>query len=205
MSKNGKKDVLGASPDNGSTVESAPVAIPSKGRKDSPLAEYQWEPGESGNPKGRPKTSDLKAEVRQFADEQDPKLRKTRLRQWLEMADRRARQGSPKHLELLLAYGWGRPSQAVELEANLNYTDALTSMRAKRLAEADQTIRQYFLTPGLAAVSPTNGHSDPETAQAAASMPEQDVTAAREDDTERPAQPAVEQGPVKRVVTRAGE
>lgn len=179
MSKRDKTGVLGPSAHIDSTVESTPVDAPGKVKTDSPLAEYQWKPGESGNPSGRPKI-DLKAEVRAFADEPDPKTTKTRLRQWLEMADRRARQGSPKHLELLLAYGWGRPSQAIELDADINYTDALTSMRAKKLAEADQTIRQYFATTqGLPMVAPENGHSTPQEAQAAA----------HEDDA-----PAIEEG-----------
>src|SRR5229473_4519150 len=96
-----------------------------------PVVGTPWQPGQSGNPHGRPRTNDLKAAVREFADEEDPKLRKTRLRQWLEMADRRARQGSPKHLEMLLAYGWGRPSQSIEMDANVSYRDILMSMRAK--------------------------------------------------------------------------
>jgi hypothetical protein len=173
MGKKAKQAGLGASAHNGNTVELAPVTGSSNGKKDSLLAEYQWEPGESGNPAGRPKTSDLKAEVRAFADEEDPRLRKTRLRQWLEIADRRARQGSPKHLEMLLSYGWGRPSQQLELEANLNFTDALTKMREKR--------------SGLPVAASGNGDTGAATALvAAAAMPEQDLTAARQDDAEPP-------------------
>jgi hypothetical protein len=176
-------------------VESAPVTGFGNGKKDSPLAGYQWEPGESGNPAGRPKTRDLKAEVRAFADEEDPKLRKTRLRQWLEMADRRARQGSPKHLEMLLSYGWGRPSQAIEVEGDFNFTDALTSMRAKKAAEeADATIRQYFGDrvglPGLPVASNGNGNGHAQPAEDAASVPEQDLAAACEDDSQRQADAA---------------
>ncbi len=79
----------------------------------------RWPKGKSGNPKGRPRTADLRQFVREFAAEEDPKLRKTRLQRWLEMADRRALQGSPKHLELILAYGWGRPVQSVDVNATV--------------------------------------------------------------------------------------
>lgn len=129
--KSKKKDVLGGR-DTQNTVESAPVVTSGKLKKDSPLVGYEWQPGQSGNPLGRPKTSDLKAEVRAFADEADPKIRKTRLRVWLEMADRRARQGSPKHLEMLLAYGWGKPPQSIEMDATFCYTDALMRMKEAR-------------------------------------------------------------------------
>jgi hypothetical protein len=125
MSKKTKKGVLGGASHIETTVESPAVDVPGKTKAGSHLAEYQWKPGESGNPAGRPKV-DLKPEIRAFADEADPKTGKTRFRVWLEMADRRARQGSPKHLEMLLAYGWGRPNQALEIESGVNFTQALT-------------------------------------------------------------------------------
>lgn len=200
MSKKGKKkDVLGGRVDQRNTVESPPVASLGKSTKDSPLAEYQWRPGESGNPAGRPKISDLRAEVRAFSDEADPKIRKRRLRQWLEICDRRARQGSPKHLEMLLAYGWGRPAQAIELDANVNYGDALNKARERHHALERQKLAA--LTPEerqtldvlnskmrnalLPAATPTNGHTDAQTALLASQMPDQDLSTAREDDAEQ--------------------
>lgn len=176
--KSKKKDVLGGRVDTQNTVESAPVVTSAKLKKDSPLAGYEWQPGQSGNPAGRPKTSDLKAEVRAFADEADPKIRKTRLRVWLEMADRRARQGSPKHLEMLLAYGWGKPPQSIEMDATFNYTDALTRMKdARRRLEENRA--------GLPATAPTNGHTDAQMALLASRLPDQDLSTAREDDAEQ--------------------
>lgn len=83
----------------------------------------KWQKGESGNIKGRPRTADLKLAVRDFAGEALDN-NKSRLQQWLETADRRARQGSVKHLELLLAYGWGRPlQQQVTVTADLPSDD----------------------------------------------------------------------------------
>jgi hypothetical protein len=201
MSRNGKKDVLGPSASIACTEEPASVDPAGNSNGGSPLEEFKWKPGQSGNPSGKSKVGDLKAEVRAFADEQDPKLRKTRLRQWLEMADRRARQGSPKHLEMLLAYGWGRPSQQIELDGNINYHDVLASVRRKReLAEADQTISQYFHSkPALPAPLPTNGHTDSETAKVATNMP--DLSTARGDDAEQASQIAAADTPepVRRV------
>ncbi len=193
MRKRDKKNALGASAHAESSQESGGVeAVGNLTGNQEPFG-TPFQPGQSGNPKGRPKTSDLKEQVRAFADEQDPKIRKTRLRQWLEMADRRARQGSPKHLEILLAYGWGKPSQAIEVEGNFSYTDALTSMRTKKLAEADQIISQYFHS------MPGNGHAATQTPQVAAQMPEQELSHAREDDAAEPGQSAIEQRPVQKI------
>jgi hypothetical protein len=192
MGKRAKKDVLEAAPNNATSQESAAVSIPAKKPKDSHLAEYQWQPGESGNPSGRPKI-DLKAEVRAFADEADPKTSKTRLRVWLEMADRRARQGSPKHLEMLLSYGWGKPSESIKLDADIKQKEIMAYEDADEIirhAFADPLLQmRYGVTPVLPAATPTNGHSTPQDTQTAAAMPDQDLSTAREDDT-----PPIEEG-----------
>jgi hypothetical protein len=172
-----KKQPLPSPPRHKNSGESGAVADSGKSEKDSPLKDYQFKPGESGNLKGRPPTSDLKAEVRAFADEQDPKLRKSRLRQWLEMADRRARQGSPKHLEMLLAYGWGRPPQALEHSGTLNLAEILD--KARRRAES-------AALPALP--TSTDGHCEAQAGQDAG---------AAQDGAERP---AIEHGPIKRIV-----
>jgi hypothetical protein len=98
--------------------------------------------GVSGNPKGRPRTRDLQQAVKEFAAEEDPKLRKTRLQRWLEMADRRALQGSHKHLELLLACGYGRPTQTVDLNTTVltaeQYNEQIEEALAILPADADE-------------------------------------------------------------------
>jgi len=107
----------------------------------------RWQAGQSGNPSGRPSTHDMKAAVREFADEFDTKIGKSRFRQWLEQADRRARQGSSKHLELLLAYGWGRPlQQQINLNADLTQEQRIMAMsddeKMSRIAELLETHRE---------------------------------------------------------------
>lgn len=184
MSKKGKKSVLGPAARKRNTVESAPVASPGKSKKDSHLAGYQWQPGESGNPAGRPKTSDLKEEVRAFAGEADPKIRKTRLRQWLEICDRRARQGSPKHLEMLLAYGWGRPTTPLEHSGGIDLREALREARER--AQARAVAPDAFL-PSLPASTDANGAI--RRAQAAVEAAEQGP--ASEDAAEQPAKPKI--------------
>ncbi len=89
----------------------------------------------------------MKAAVREFADEFDTKIGKSRFRQWLEQADRRARQGSSKHLELLLAYGWGRPlQQQINLNADLTQEQRIMAMsddeKMSRIAELLETHRE---------------------------------------------------------------
>jgi len=120
------------------------------------LEATKWKKGcPAPNPSGRPR--DLKAEVRSFADEQDPKIRKTRLRQWLEMADRRARQGSYKHLELLLSYGWGKPQESINLSAEFVHAYAVyRDPKLAKLSEAElkqlDLLTRKLLAPGEDAI-----------------------------------------------------
>lgn len=151
-------------------VETAGVTVPGKSEKASPLAAYQFKPGNNANPAGRPRTADLKAAVREFADEADPKIRKTRLRVWLEICDRRARQGSPKHLEMLLAYGWGRPTTPLEHSGGIDLSKVLEEARRRSPLPEEM---------------PTDGSSDAQTAPVATATEEQDSA------REIPEQPAI--------------
>jgi hypothetical protein len=107
-----------------------------------------WKKGcPSPNPEGKAcrtarSNADIQKTVKEFAAEEDPKLRKTRLQRWLEMADRRALQGSHKHLELLLAYGYGRPTQTVDLNTTVltaeQYNEQIEEALSILPAEADE-------------------------------------------------------------------
>lgn len=79
----------------------------------------KWKPGQSGNPKGRPRTRDLSQQVREALAEENPKLRKTLNGRLIEQCSRRALQGSVRHLELLWAYGFGRPTQSIDLSTTV--------------------------------------------------------------------------------------
>lgn len=133
-----------------------------------------WKAGESGNPAGRPRDGDIKRELREFSEEIDTKTGKSRLRVWLEICDRRARQGSAKHLEMLLDRGWGKPLQGVELDARLDFTDTLTRIRARSLQLPAPT------------PAPANGAAAAQTAILAASLPDDEGLTARDGAEPRP-------------------
>ena len=68
-----------------------------------------FEPGQSGNPSGRPKgTKGFRERCREFADEKGlPVL--------IDIAESAKHKDRLKAVELLLAYGYGKPKQGVEL------------------------------------------------------------------------------------------
>jgi hypothetical protein len=145
-----------------------------------PGNQFAWKKGQSGNPAGRPVTSDIKVEAREFLSECDnPKTGKARLRVLLEIAYRRARQGSAKHMEMLLDRGWGKPLQGIDLDARVDFTDALTRIRERQ--------RRQSATPEQIGGEPEkpNGHASPMAVEQA------------EEISEAPVVPA---GRVKRVV-----
>ena len=98
-----------------------PVDTEGKGvNGNTPPVETRWKPGcASPNPKGRPRTSVFSQEIKAALAEVDPKLQKSMVERLVEMACRRALQGSYKHLELLLGYAEGRPAQSVDLTTKI--------------------------------------------------------------------------------------
>ncbi len=83
--------------------------------RNSPPKETRWQKGcPSPNPKGRPRTAEASQVARTILEQEDPRLRKTGLQRLFEVWLRRALQGDTKKGELLLAYGYGRPTQSVE-------------------------------------------------------------------------------------------
>ena len=71
-----------------------------------------FEKGQSGNPNGRPKLPDLKAAMRDILG--DEKEGVTALEAILRKLRAMAAQGNMKAIELLLAYGYGKPKQQIE-------------------------------------------------------------------------------------------
>lgn len=62
----------------------------------------RFQPGQSGNPSGRPSTKLLRNIARELAEERNPKKRKQKARVWIEALDRKASKGSLGHFEMLL-------------------------------------------------------------------------------------------------------
>lgn len=179
--KTRKKAVLGGTADNRGTENPRGVAASAKVGKGQPPEAFKWKPGQSGNPSGKASEAHevTVGVIRAVLAEVDPKLRKSNLERIVRHMTRRGLQGSYKDIKLLLAYGLGQPQQAMNLDV-VNYTDAVTRMRAARqIEQADATIRKYFHE------LPGNGHTDPATARAAALLPDQDLSTAREDDSDQ--------------------
>ena len=89
------------------------VATSLKVGKGVPPEATKWKPGQSGNPGGRPSEPRkvLVQAVKDMLAEVDPTLKKSMFERQVEQANRRALQGSIRHLELLWAYGLGKPIQ----------------------------------------------------------------------------------------------
>jgi hypothetical protein len=74
-----------------------------------------FQPGVSGNPNGRPRTAKFSEAARQLLAEIDARTGETNAECLVRHCFKKAKQGSARHLELLLAYVEGRPKQGVEL------------------------------------------------------------------------------------------
>jgi hypothetical protein len=74
----------------------------------------QFKAGNPGGP-GRPRTAKFSEAARQLLAEIGPKSVETNAEVLVRHCFKKAMHGSPRHLELLLAYVEGRPKQGVEL------------------------------------------------------------------------------------------
>ena len=180
MKKTQKRErgILGGRGDTRGTEKARGVASNGKVGRCQPPEAYKWRPGKSGNPSGKPSAQRaVTLEVfRTTLGRVDPKLDKSQLEIIVAGIVRRAKQGSHKDIKVVLAYGLGLPQQSMNLDV-VNYTDAVTRMRAARqIEQADATISKYFHE------LPGNGHSTPQEARAAALLADQDLSTAREDD-----------------------
>ena len=80
----------------------------------SPSPATRFKKGQSGNPKGKPKMPDLKEAMARALGEQ-AKDGTTALDQIIEAMRRKAAQGDVKAAELLLARGFGKPRESVDI------------------------------------------------------------------------------------------
>jgi len=104
-----------------------------------------FQPGVSGNPSGRPRTAKFSEAARQLLAEIDARTRETNAECLVRHCFKKAMHGSPRHLEMLLAYVEGRPKQGVELSGPdggamkfENMSDAELDTRLKDLLEKYQ-------------------------------------------------------------------
>jgi len=98
----------------------------------------RFQPGVSGNPHGRPPKSVIVQTVKEILAEPDPRTQKTLFERLLKQAATRALQGSFRHLELLFAYGLGRPLQS---QLNLNADVPSDEESEREIREALAAIR----------------------------------------------------------------
>jgi Family of unknown function (DUF5681) len=104
-----------------------------------------FQPGVSGNPSGRPRTAKFSEAARQLLAEIDGRTGETNAECLVRHCFKKAMHGSPRHLEMLLAYVEGRPKQGVELSGPdggamkfENMSDAELDTRLKDLLEKYQ-------------------------------------------------------------------
>jgi hypothetical protein len=104
------------------TQETRQLTVQGKSNiRNSPPKETRWKKGcPSPNPKGRSRTAEISQAARAILEQEDPRLRKTGLQRLFELWLRRALQGDTKKGELLLAYGYGRPTQSIETSTDGN-------------------------------------------------------------------------------------
>jgi hypothetical protein len=100
-----------------------------------------FQPGVSGNPNGRPRTAKFSEAARQLLAEIDDRTGETNAECLVRHCFKKAKHGSPRHLELLLAYVEGRPKQDVELSGAMkfeNMSEREIDLRLKALLEKYQ-------------------------------------------------------------------
>jgi hypothetical protein len=99
----------------------------------------KWRKGcPSPNPKGKPSMRRFSDAAKAVLAEVDPKTGKSGAEQLVGLAFRRAKQGSVKHLALLLAYVEGKPAQNVQLQGSVLHAHAWRPLATLTDEEVEQ-------------------------------------------------------------------
>lgn len=81
----------------------------------------KWEPGQSGNPRGRPRNDRLMTQLLGAKlEELNVRTHKKRIEQCIETLVNKANRGNMEAIKLVFAYMDGRPVQPTTLDANIN-------------------------------------------------------------------------------------
>jgi hypothetical protein len=98
-----------------------------------------WKKGQpSANPKGRPSHRVISNAVKDVLTEVDPRTQRSGAEQLARMMVQRAKQGSVKHLELILSYTEGRPAQKLSISGGVLHGHAwrpLASLTDEEVAQ----------------------------------------------------------------------
>jgi hypothetical protein len=103
-----------------------------------------FQPGVSGNPKGRPRIMDARQITQEFGGECHLRNGKTRDQHMIEVLYRRGCQGDMQAAKLYLGYRFGNPAQSVDLNATMKimqpeeHAESILAALSRLPAEADE-------------------------------------------------------------------
>lgn len=113
-----------------------------------PPEHTKWKKGcPSPNPAGRPKIRWFSEAAKEILAAAHPRTQKSGAERLMEMAFRRALQGSYRHLELILGYAEGKPAQSLDLKVSTVPRDErLIRLSNQELCRAEALMLQNVLT-----------------------------------------------------------
>jgi hypothetical protein len=89
------------------------------------------------NPSGRPRTKWFSDAAKAILAEPHPRTQKSGAERLMELAFRRALQGSYKHLQLLVAYAEGTPTHSVNVSGSLVHATVYRDPKLAKLTEEE--------------------------------------------------------------------
>jgi hypothetical protein len=117
------------------------------------------------NPSGRPRTKWFSDAAKAILAEPHPRTQKSGAERLMELAFRRALQGSYKHLQLLVAYAEGTPTHSVNVSGSLVHA---TVYRDPKLAKLTEEELKQLDTLTLKLLAPEAQTKDGKTLEVAA-------------------------------------